>query len=81
MESNQYNIQTIADLEILTAKYQLPISAVECILQKWQNVIFLNDYTSTADLFNFMHEFMSKYSGREKPIFADIDLDCQSGPG
>lgn len=78
MESNHYNIQTIADLEILAAKYQLSISNVELILQNWQNIILLNHYKSTADLFNFMHDFMSKYSGIEKPIFADIDLDCIS---
>jgi hypothetical protein len=74
-----YSITSIAELETIAIKHQLSIEEIKEIVLRWQKVIFLKDYKTTTDLFIVLREYLAIYSRvGEKPIFADVDLNCLS---
>jgi len=77
-----YSITSIEDLETIANKHKLSVVEIKEIVLQWQKVIFLNDYKTTTDLFIALHKFNTIYSRvGEKPIFADLDINCLSSPG
>ena len=74
-----YSITSIEDLETIANKHKLSVDDIKEIVLQWKKVIFLNDYKTTTDLFIVLHDFMEVCSRvGEKPIFADLDLNCLS---
>ena len=74
-----YSITSIEDLEAIAIKHKLSIADIKEIILRWQKVIFLNDYKTATDLFIALREYLAIYSRvGEKPIFADIDINCLS---
>ena len=77
-----YSIKSIEDLETIADKHKLSVDEIKEIVLQWKKVIFLNDYKTTTDLFIVLREYLAIYSRvGEKPIFADVDLNCLSSPG
>jgi len=77
-----YNITSLEDLETIANKHKLSVVEIKEIVLQWQKVIFLKDYKTTTDLFIVLREYLAIYSRvGEKPIFADVDINCLSSPG
>ena len=77
-----YNITSIEDLETIANQHKLSVYEIKEIVLQWKKVIFPNNYKTTTDLFIALHKFCAIYSYvGEKPIFADLDINCLSSPG